>query len=106
MPDIPDLTQIKAYLLQKLGELQASSISLDFWIQLTVILSVVGIGVSFPIGLMLALGRRSEVRGVPYLWLYGVGLLFTGMQRGPTACETRRAPAGRWRSRDGRRESS
>ncbi len=43
---------------------------------LTVILSVVGIGVSFPIGLMLALGRRSEVRGVPYLWLYGVGMLF------------------------------
>lgn len=43
---------------------------------LTVILSVVGIGVSFPIGLMLALGRRSETRGVPYLWVYGVGLLF------------------------------
>ena len=43
---------------------------------LTVILSVVGIGVSFPIGLMLALGRRSEARGVPHLWLYGVGLLF------------------------------
>ena len=43
---------------------------------LTVILSIVGIGVSFPIGLMLALGRRSEVRGVPFLWVYGVGLLF------------------------------
>ncbi|GAB4441534.1 MAG: amino acid ABC transporter permease [Anaerolineae bacterium] len=43
---------------------------------LTVILSVVGIGVSFPIGLMLALGRRSQTPGVPYLWLYGVGLLF------------------------------
>mgnify|MGYP001816929936 FL=1 len=40
MPDFSDLTQLKAYLLQKLGELQASSISLDFWIQLTVILSV------------------------------------------------------------------
>lgn len=43
---------------------------------LTIILSVVGIGVSFPIGLMLALGRRSQTRGVPLLWLYGVGLLF------------------------------
>ncbi|RMF02434.1 MAG: amino acid ABC transporter permease [Chloroflexi bacterium] len=43
---------------------------------LTVVLSVVGVVVSFPIGLMLALGRRSEVRGVPYLWMYGAGLLF------------------------------
>ena len=40
MTDFTDLTQIKAYLLQKLAELQSSSISLDFWIQLTVILSV------------------------------------------------------------------
>lgn len=42
---------------------------------LTVILSVVGIVVSFPIGLMLALGRRSQTRGVPVLWLWGSILL-------------------------------
>ncbi len=42
---------------------------------LTVILSVVGIVVSFPIGLLLALGRRSQTRGVPVLWLWGAVLL-------------------------------
>ncbi|NWG76008.1 MAG: hypothetical protein HXY24_15635, partial [Rubrivivax sp.] len=43
---------------------------------LTVVISVIGIVVSFPIGLLLALGRRSQVRGVPYLWLWGaVGIL-------------------------------
>jgi general L-amino acid transport system permease protein len=43
---------------------------------LTIIISVIGIVVSFPIGLMLALGRRSQVRGVPWLWLWGaLGLL-------------------------------
>ena len=40
MSDLPDLTRIKTVLLEKFDELQASSISLDFWIQLTVILSV------------------------------------------------------------------
>ena len=43
---------------------------------LTVVLSVVGIVVSFPLGVLLALGRRSEVRGVPLLWLWGAALLF------------------------------
>ncbi|MCG3207368.1 MAG: hypothetical protein FOGNACKC_00968 [Anaerolineae bacterium] len=43
---------------------------------LTIILSVVGIVVSFPIGVMLALGRRSQMRGVPLLWVWGAGLLF------------------------------
>lgn len=43
---------------------------------LTVVISVFGIVVAFPIGLVLALGRRSQVRGVPYLWLWGaLGLL-------------------------------
>lgn len=43
---------------------------------LTIFISVIGIVVSFPIGLLLALGRRSQVRGVPLLWLWGaVGLL-------------------------------
>ncbi len=43
---------------------------------LTVVISVIGIVVSFPIGLLLALGRRSQVRGVPWLWLWGLtGLL-------------------------------
>jgi general L-amino acid transport system permease protein len=43
---------------------------------LTVFISVIGIVVSFPIGLMLALGRRSQARGVPFLWLWGaIGLL-------------------------------
>lgn len=40
MSDLPDITRIKTILLEKLTELQASSISLDFWIQLAVILSV------------------------------------------------------------------
>lgn len=38
---------------------------------LTIVISVFGIIISFPIGLVLALGRRSQVRGVPYLWLWG-----------------------------------
>ncbi len=43
---------------------------------LTVVISVLGIVLSFPIGVVMALGRRSEVRGVPYLWVWGVALLF------------------------------
>jgi general L-amino acid transport system permease protein len=42
---------------------------------LTVVLAVTGIVASFPIGVVMALGRRSEVRGVPYLWAWGAGLL-------------------------------
>jgi general L-amino acid transport system permease protein len=43
---------------------------------LTVFISVIGIVASFPIGLVLALGRRSQVRCVPVLWLWGaIGLL-------------------------------
>ena len=40
MSDFPDITQIKTVLLEKIDGLQASSVSLDFWIQLTVIISV------------------------------------------------------------------
>jgi general L-amino acid transport system permease protein len=43
---------------------------------LTLVLSAVGILVSFPIGVIMALGRRSQIRGVPYLWAIGAGLLF------------------------------
>jgi general L-amino acid transport system permease protein len=43
---------------------------------LTVVISVVAIVISFPIGILLALGRRTETRGVPYLWLIGMGLVF------------------------------
>lgn len=42
---------------------------------LTVILTVVGIVVSFPIGVLMALGRRSQVRGVPFLWVWGAALM-------------------------------
>jgi general L-amino acid transport system permease protein len=42
---------------------------------LTVVLAVTGIVLSFPIGVMMALGRRSEARGVPYLWAVGAGLV-------------------------------
>ena len=43
---------------------------------LTIVLTVVGIVISFPIGVLLALGRRSTVRGVPFLWAWAAGLLF------------------------------
>ncbi len=45
-----------------------------FWggLLLTMVLAVVGIVVSFPIGVLLALGRRSQIRGVPFMWLWGV----------------------------------
>ncbi len=43
---------------------------------LTIVIAIFGIVVSFPIGLALALGRRSQVRGVPWLWLWGaIGLI-------------------------------
>jgi len=40
MTDLPEFAQIKTFILEKVNELQASSISIDFWIQLAVILSV------------------------------------------------------------------
>jgi general L-amino acid transport system permease protein len=50
---------------------------------LTIVIAIFGIVVSFPIGLVLALGRRSNVRGVPWLWVWGVGgLLLYWLLRG------------------------
>ncbi|MDM8520227.1 amino acid ABC transporter permease [Anaerolineales bacterium HSG6] len=43
---------------------------------LTIVIAVLGIVLSFPIGLSLALGRRSEAKGVPMLWLIGGGIVF------------------------------
>ena len=40
MTNLPELAQIKASILEQVDKLQASSISLDFWIQLAVIISV------------------------------------------------------------------
>jgi len=40
MTDLPEFEQIKTFVIEQANELQASSISLDFWIQLGVILSV------------------------------------------------------------------
>ena len=61
---------------------------------LTVVLAVVGIVVSFPIGVIMALGRRSEVRGVPYLWAWGAGLLllYWGLFGPPTEPTTLNIP--------------
>lgn len=61
---------------------------------LTVVLSVTGIVVSFPIGIIMALGRRSQIRGVPLLWLWGAGLLFIywGFGHFPTEAVTFNVP--------------
>jgi general L-amino acid transport system permease protein len=61
---------------------------------LTIILSVVGIVVSFPIGMIMALGRRSEVRGVPILWAWGAGLLliYWGLGGYPSEAVTLNVP--------------
>lgn len=44
---------------------------------LTLIISVFAIVASFPLGVLLALGRRSQIRGVPAWLTYGVALAFT-----------------------------
>jgi general L-amino acid transport system permease protein len=56
---------------------------------LTLLLSIIGILASFPLGILLALGRRSEVRGVPLVMTILAGLawlllppLFAGLQAG------------------------
>ncbi|MDX1521930.1 MAG: hypothetical protein R3264_09910, partial [Anaerolineae bacterium] len=61
---------------------------------LTMVLSIVGIAVSFPIGIIMALGRRSEVRGVPYLWAFGTGLvlLYWGVFGPPSEATTFNIP--------------
>ncbi len=45
---------------------------------LTLILAVFGIVASFPLGLMLALGRRSQIRGIPAWLTYGAAVVLTG----------------------------
>ncbi|MCI0580552.1 MAG: amino acid ABC transporter permease [Chloroflexi bacterium] len=46
---------------------------------LTIIIAVFAIVVSFPIGVLLALGRRSRIRGVPAWITYPVALVLTGL---------------------------
>lgn len=45
---------------------------------LTVLISIFAIVVSFPIGLLLALGRRSKIQGIPWWLLYPIALILTG----------------------------
>lgn len=61
---------------------------------LTAVISVIGIVVSFPIGVLMALGRRSEGRGVPYLWAFGAGLvlIFWGLFGFPSQATTLNIP--------------
>lgn len=51
----------------------------DIWggFLLTVIISVFAIVASFPAGVLLALGRRSQVYGIPYQVTYGLTALFS-----------------------------
>ncbi len=56
---------------------------------LTLLLAIIGIVASFPLGILLALGRRSEVRGVPLVLTMLVAIawlllprLFAGLQAG------------------------
>ena len=67
---------VNLLLLRGIGPIDPVSTTRWGGFLLTVVISVLGIVVSFPIGVLLALGRRSQVRGVPYLWLFGGGLLF------------------------------
>ena len=54
-----------------------SLVQTNLWggLLLTIVISVIGIVVSFPIGVLMALGRRSQTRGVPFTWAWGAGLL-------------------------------
>ncbi len=44
---------------------------------LTLIIAIFAIVASFPLGVLLALGRRSQIRGVPARFTYGVAALIT-----------------------------
>lgn len=44
---------------------------------LTIIITIFAIVVSFPIGLLMALGRRSKIRGIPAWLTYGTALVAT-----------------------------
>jgi general L-amino acid transport system permease protein len=63
------------FILYGFGPIETVSTNRWGGLLLTIIISVAGIVVSFPIGVILALGRRSDTRGVPLLWLWGAGLL-------------------------------
>ena len=51
----------------------------QFWggLLLTIIISVFAIVASFPLGLLLALGRRSQIRGIPAWLTYGAAIAVT-----------------------------
>ena len=51
----------------------------QFWggLLLTLIISVFAIVASFPLGLLLALGRRSQIRGIPAWLTYGAAVALT-----------------------------
>lgn len=75
------LTPVVSYvLLRGLGgeEGALGTINPDrFWggLLLTVIISVFAIVVSFPLGLLLALGRRSRITGIPAWLIWGVAIV-------------------------------
>jgi general L-amino acid transport system permease protein len=60
---------------QKSGPLAEVGTNLWGGLLLTIVISVFGILISFPLGVLLALGRRSQVRGVPLMWLWGLTTL-------------------------------
>jgi general L-amino acid transport system permease protein len=61
----------------------ASTVRYDNWggFLLTIVISVFAIAVSFPIGVVLALGRRSKIRGVPpwLTYLIAAGIMIWGL---------------------------
>lgn len=61
---------------QEAGAFQEVTTTLWGGLLLTLVISVIGILFSFPIGVVMALGRRSETRGVPLLWLWGGAAMF------------------------------
>jgi len=63
---------------QAIGKSEAfPPISLDLWggLMLTFIIAASVIMLSFPLGLILALGRRSEVRGIPWWLIWPVAIV-------------------------------
>lgn len=62
------------YIFVPLDFVPLETVGTNLWggLLLTMILSIVGIVFSFPLGLILALGRRGDGRGVPMLWVWGV----------------------------------
>jgi general L-amino acid transport system permease protein len=72
----------------------------QFWggLLLTLIISVFAIVASFPLGLMLALGRRSQIRGIPawLTWVVAAAFTIWGLVfKTPATLETARSGADR-----------